>query len=169
MAGAMRRAAGLWFRTSGRVFCHFAHPPGVQQASSCVLLHHKASMFSGGRAVRLYTEEIPPFGEKRKARAEKLQSIRRTLKASIASAPAGSSDVPHPARPAMRDPRPNRSHVCRDRHAAQPQRLLATFRRDTPARCGAFADERHVVTGDEGAVQNTILPANAKRGGQGDA
>ena len=76
----------MWFRTSGRVFCHFAHPPGVQQASSCVLLHHKASMFSGGRAVRLYTEEIPPFGEKRKARAEKLQSIRRTLKASIASA-----------------------------------------------------------------------------------
>ena len=50
-----------------------------------------------------------------------------------------------------------------------PSVLIATFPRDAPARCGAFADERHVVTGDEGAVQNTILPANAKRGGQGDA
>ena len=28
--------------------------------------------------------------------------------------------------------------------------LIATFRCDAPARCGAFADERRVVAGDEG-------------------
>jgi hypothetical protein len=36
------------------------------------------------------------------------------------------------------------------RGAAELSLLTATFRRDAPARCGAFADERRVVAGDEG-------------------
>jgi len=31
-------------------------------------------------------------------------------------------------------------------HAGVP---IAAFRRDAPARCGAFADERRIVAGDE--------------------
>jgi hypothetical protein len=35
--------------------------------------------------------------------------------------------------------------------------LISTFRRYAPARCGAFADERRIVVGDEGGRGPEVL------------
>jgi len=40
---------------------------------------------------------------------------------------------------------------------------IATFHRDAPARCGAFADERRVVGGDDGGRESLSQPRQAVR------